>query len=136
MFELINWYSASWGLLICAITEMLVVMHAYGWRNVLDNIKEMDINIPKVLKYYWISMWTVITPICLTFVLIMTFVQYSPAYSPSYTTARYYFPAGIQALGWMMAFLPVLAIIIGWVYQVWHRKKNSETSRFESNVVT
>jgi len=124
MFELINWYSASWGLLICAICEMLVVMHAYGWRNVFDNIKEMEINIPKVLKYYWMSMWTVITPICLTFVLIMTFVQYSPAYSPSYTTERYYFPAGIQALGWLMAFLPVAAIILGGVYQTWHRKKN------------
>ena len=30
MFDLINSYCASWGLLICAIVEILVVMYAYG----------------------------------------------------------------------------------------------------------
>ena len=35
MFELINWYSASWGLLICAIVEILVIMYLYGERSEL-----------------------------------------------------------------------------------------------------
>merc|ERR1712088_1111925 len=30
MFELINWYSASFGLLVCAITEVILVMWVYG----------------------------------------------------------------------------------------------------------
>merc|ERR1711974_470091 len=81
MFSLIDSYASSWGLLICALTEVILVMYVYGYRRFLANIEEMGIKIPTVLKYYWISMWTVITPLILGIILIMTFVQYSPASS-------------------------------------------------------
>merc|ERR1712165_137668 len=38
MFELINWYSASFGLLVCAITEVILVMWVYGHKRFFDNI--------------------------------------------------------------------------------------------------
>merc|ERR1712013_445298 len=43
MFELINWYSASFGLLVCAITEVILVMWVYGHQRFFDNIAEMGI---------------------------------------------------------------------------------------------
>jgi len=134
MFELINWYSASWGLLICAITEIIVIMYAYGFRNFLENIEEMGIKLPVFMKYYWLSMWMVITPIVLLFVLIMNFVQYSPAYSPSYTQDNYYFPIGIQFLGWIMALVAVFFILIGVVAQILKRKKNGKPTDFKSMI--
>eukprot|EP00090_Calanus_glacialis_P001873 TRINITY_DN11395_c0_g1_i1.p1 TRINITY_DN11395_c0_g1~~TRINITY_DN11395_c0_g1_i1.p1 ORF type:complete len:652 (+),score=141.75 TRINITY_DN11395_c0_g1_i1:118-2073(+) len=134
MFELINWYSASWGLLICAITEIIVIMYAYGFRNFLENIEEMGIKLPTIMKYYWLSMWMVVTPIVLFFVLIMNFVQYSPAYSPSYTQENYYFPTGIQFLGWIMALVAVFFILIGVAFQIYNRKKNGKPTDFKSMI--
>ena len=97
MFSLIDSYASSWGLLICALTEVILVMYVYGFRRFLANIEEMGIKIPIVLKYYWISMWTVITPLILGIILIMTFVQYSPASSLSYAD-NYTFPGKIQVM--------------------------------------
>jgi len=134
MFELINWYSASWGLLICAITEIIVLMYAYGYKNFLENLEEMGIKLPAIMKYYWMSMWLVITPVVLLFVLIMNFVQYSPAYSPSYTQENYIFPIGIQFLGWLMALVAVFFILAGVVLQILKRKKNGKPIDFKSMV--
>lgn len=132
MFELINWYSASWGLLICAIVEIVIVMYFYGYRNLLDNIEEMGLKIPTIMKYYWLSMWMFVTPVVLFFVLIMTFVQYSPAYSPSYTQENYVFPVGIQFLGWLMALVAVALILLGVAFQCYNRKKNGKPTDFKS----
>jgi len=132
MFELINWYSASWGLLICAIVEILAVMYGFGAKNFMNAIKEMEIKMPAVMKYYWFSMWMAITPICLLFVLIMTLANYSPAYAPSTFTEKYVFPAGIQALGWMMALVPAFAILAGWGYMHYHRRQNHKSTSFKA----
>jgi len=132
MFELINWYSASWGLLICAIVELVIVSWAYGFKRFLSNIEEMGIWIPPPMKFYWIGTWAFITPIVLAFVLLMTFVQFSPAFSPGYTQERYYFPTWVQGLGFMMALVPVVAIIAGALYKVWSRNRNGEPTDFRS----
>ena len=132
MFELINWYSASWGLLICAITEILIIMYAYGYKNFLQNMEEMGLKLPAFMKYYWLSMWMVITPLVLLFVLIMNFVQFTPAYSPSYTQENYTFPTGIQFMGFLMALAPVALIIIGVVMQTLKRKGQGKPTDFKS----
>merc|ERR1712210_187094 len=88
------------------------VMWVYGHQRFFDNIAEMGIKIPMVLKWYWMAMWKVVTPVVLFFVLIMTFVQYTPAYSASYSQENYTFPPWVQAMGWMMALLPIVAIIL------------------------
>jgi len=138
MFTLIDAYASSWGLLICAILEVVLVMWVYGvFSNIIENgfqmplkirffenIKEMGISIPIPMKIYWASMWLIITPLILIFVLIMTFVQYSPTSSTSYTQKPYEFPAGIQAMGFLMAFAPVAFIILGGVYSFWNRNRS------------
>ena len=122
MFDLINYYSASFGLLVCAITEVILVVWVYGHHRFLNNITEMGMKIPIVLKWYWMAMWKVLTPLVLIFVLIMTFVQYTPASSVSYTQENYTFPQWVQTMGWMMAVLPIAAIILGAFYQTLNRK--------------
>merc|ERR1712210_146671 len=132
MFELINWYSASFGLLVCAITEVILVMWVYGHQRFFDNIAEMGIKMPMVLKWYWMAMWKVVTPVVLFFVLIMTLVQYTPAYSASYSQENYTFPPWVQAMGWLMALLPIVAIILGAFYQRWNRNRNMKPTDMRS----
>merc|ERR1712117_217843 len=69
MFSLIDSYASSWGLLICAITEIILVMWVYGFKRFLANIKNMGIKIPMFMKVYWVGMWVVVTPLVLIFVL-------------------------------------------------------------------
>jgi len=135
MFSLIDWYASSWGLLICAVTEVLLVMYLYGWRNFMDNIEEMGIRIPLVLKGYWLLMWMVVTPAVLILVFVMTFVQYSPAYSSSLLPGleeKYVFPGGIQGLGIIMSFAPLMIIILGALYQLWKRNSQGKSISFKS----
>jgi solute carrier family 6 amino acid transporter-like protein 5/7/9/14 len=124
MFELINWYSASFGLLVCAITEIILVSWVYGHQRFLDNISEMNVKIPGVLRFYWLSMWKVITPIVLIFVLVMTTINFTPAYSASYTQEPYVFPGWVQAMGWVIALLPISFVILGLVHETWDRKRS------------
>jgi len=132
MFSLIDSYASSWGLLICAITEVLIVMYAYGFRRFLSNIEEMGIKIPSVLKYYWIAMWTCITPIILIFVLIMTFVQYGGASSTAWGPEKYKFPDNIQAMGWLMALSPAAIIIAGAIFSYFNRKRSGRDTDLKS----
>ena len=132
MFDLINYYSASFGLLVCAITEVVLVMWVYGHQRFFNNIAEMGIKIPMVLKWYWMSMWKVVTPLVLIFVLIMTFMDYTPASSVSYSQENYTFPPWVQAMGWVMAVLPIVAIILGAFYQTWNRNRNMKPTDVRS----
>jgi len=135
MFSLIDWYASSWGLLICAVTEVLLVMYLYGWRNFMDNIEEMGIRIPLVMKGYWLLMWMVVTPAVLILVFVMTFVQYSPAYSSSLLPGleeKYVFPGGIQGLGIIMSFAPLMIIILGALYQFWKRNSQGKSTSFKA----
>ena len=132
MFDLINYYSASFGLLVCAITEVVLVVWVYGHQRFFNNIAEMGIKIPMVLKWYWMAMWKVVTPLVLVFVLIMTIVQYTPASSVSYSQENYTFPPWVQAMGWMMAVLPIVAIILGAFYQTWNRNRNMKLTDVRS----
>ena len=132
MFDLINYYSASFGLLVCAITEVILVMWVYGHQRFLDNISEMGIKIPMILMWYWMVMWKVVSPLVLIFVLIMSFVQYTPVYSASYSQENYTFPPWVQAMGWLMALLPIVAIILGAFCQGWKRNRNMKQTDMRS----
>merc|ERR1712107_356051 len=77
MFSLIDSYASSWGLLICAITEVVLVMWIYGFKRFFKNIEEMGIKIPIVLKGYWTIMWVIITPLILLLVLIIIGAVYA-----------------------------------------------------------
>ena len=126
MFDLINAYSAWWSVLTISVTELVIIMYAYGHKRVMADIAEMSIAIPTVIRYYWLSCWMVITPLVLSFILVMTLVEYSPTSSarrPDTEEDKYVFPVVIQALGWMMATVGVIIIPITAVVQVYKRYK-------------
>ena len=130
MFELLDKTCASWNIFVFAILELILVSWIYGVKRFMGNIEEMNINIPKVLRYYWIACWSIITPVLLISLVVITFINWEPLKSLHYITfsgdeESYVWPNSIQVLGWLIpgasvAFIPVLAI-----YQiVSHYKQN------------
>ena len=71
--------------------------------------------------------WLFCTPAILLAVLIMTFINYSPAFSTAYAQENYVFPPAIQAIGWLMAFAAPALILGGAVLQRWRQDKNATT---------
>ena len=132
MFDLMNYYTAAYWLLVCAIVEVVLVTWIYGHQRFFDNIAEMGVKIPMVLKWYWMSMWKVAAPLVLIFVLIMAFMDYTPASSVSYSQENYTHPPWVQAMGWMMAVLPIVAMILGAFHQTWNRNRNMKPTDLRS----
>ena len=120
MFELLDNTCASWNILLFAILELVVVSWIYGVRRFMKNIEEMDIHIPWPMKCYWMACWTIVTPLLLISLIVISFIRWEPLSSLDYKTFQgeeklYTWPESIQVLGWLVpfssvAFLPVLAI--------------------------
>ena len=84
MFDLIDSTCASWNVLVFAIIEVTLVAWGYGADNFLANIKEMGMNLPTPMKMYWKICWCYITPVLLSFLVIVKFVQHEPIKSVDY----------------------------------------------------
>lgn len=116
MFTLIDWYSASWSLLTISLIEVVLVAWIYGAEKLLYSMEsEMDIYIPRPLRFYWYICWKFVTPVVLLAVLIFSFVQYVPAYYGN-ETDKYVFPLWVNLMGWLMAAAPVATVIFGAIY--------------------
>merc|ERR1712038_1979616 len=129
MFTLIDATCASWNILVFAIIELILVSWLYGVDNFLDNIREMKMNLPKPVEWYWKICWTVVTPLLLTLVLVLQFV-----FAEDVKYGEYKFPEEVQALGWIIgctstAFIPGIGI---WQYIRRNRKgKNIGLAMFK-----
>ncbi|UYV60163.1 SLC6A7 [Cordylochernes scorpioides] len=118
IFTLIDWYSASWSLLIIAFLECGLVAWIYGLNRFSSNIKDMIGVSPNI---YWKSMWVFITPATLIGILIFLWITYTPA---SY--GDYVFPEWANALGWLMALASVILIPIFAAYEVFKNIRSGE----------
>jgi len=116
MFTLIDWFSASWSLLLLALMEVILLMYVYGYKNVLKNIEEMSIRLPAPSKYYWLVNWLAITPIILAFITIVTWVKFTPC-----EYAGYVFPAWVQAIGWLLASTTIVIVISVGLFEYYRR---------------
>ena len=98
MFTLIDATCASWNILLFAILELILVAWLYGANRFMDNIREMNINLPRPVELYWKVCWMFVTPALLTVVVIMQFIYAEPV-----AYGKYVFPGEIQALGWIIS---------------------------------
>jgi solute carrier family 6 amino acid transporter-like protein 5/7/9/14 len=119
LFTLIDWFCASWSLLLIAIMEVLFLTYVYGHTRLFENISEMGIKIPKFAKYYWRFNWQLATPLILIFIIIITFVKFSPAEYNDYV-----FPAPIQFMGWLMACVSILVVLGGAAFEFYRRRRD------------
>ena len=116
MFTLIDWFAASWSLLLLAFFEVTLLMYIYGYKNVLKNIQEMEIYLPLPSKIYWLVNWLVVTPIILVFITIVSWYKFTPCRYNDYI-----FPDWVQFLGWMMATTTIIIFITVGIFEYYHR---------------
>ena len=70
MFGILNDHTAN-SIVYFAVTEVVVVAWAYGTKRLLGNIEEMGVPIPRLLRYYWVGCWSVVSPIlCIVIIII------------------------------------------------------------------
>ena len=115
MFDLFDKVSASWNALLIALIEVIIAAWLYGGNTVMKHIKEMEIWMPKILECYWKLCWFFITPVLLTTLLLMKFINAKPlTYDPPLNEE---YPPGIQALAWL---LPITSIVIIPAFSIQH----------------
>ena len=106
MFNIINDHTAS-TVLYMSFFELVLVSYIYGIKNFLRNIEDMKIWLPPVLRYFWTVCWVVVTP---AIVLVITVVGFTDRHLDSLD--HYTYPAGAQALAYMLELSPVLLVLL------------------------
>ena len=116
MFTLIDWFSASWSILLLALFEVILLIYVYGYQRLLNNIEEMGIVLHPFSKFYWWLNWTFFTPLILIFITIMSWIQFTPC-----QYGNYIFPDWIQALGWIMASSSFVIVLSMGIFEYYRR---------------
>ena len=113
ILTLVNWYSGSYNLMIISLFELIGVCYIYGINNFRHDIEMMVGKQHPAFWIYWYVCWCFVTPLAITFIVIMSAVTYAPAYYGDYT-----FPTFAEALGWLMVCSPLACVVIGFVVQI------------------
>ena len=106
LFNIINDHTAS-TVLYMSLIEIVLVMYIYGLKNFLSNIKEMNIWMPKILKYFWMCCWILVTP---GLVLTITIIGFIGRDDDSHE--GYVYPIGAQVLAYLVELSPVALVLI------------------------
>ena len=62
-------------LLVATLLESILMSWVYGAQKFISHIKEMGMEIPKVLKFYWLTCWIALTPSIIAFISIYYWVR-------------------------------------------------------------
>jgi len=110
VLQLMDWYSASFSVLIIAVVECVVINWIYGNEVFSANVKEMLGHYP---GKWWRFSWKYVSPIVIVAILVFSFVKYQPA-----KYGDYVYPVWADALGWMLVFAAAGPIFIVAIYKL------------------
>lgn len=102
LLTLMDNYAAGFSLLLVAMCECLVISYVYG---IFRFVKDMSVILGSKMNYYWIACWVFITPTILLGIFIFFCIGYGPL-----TYQEYTYPAGPEALGWLMVLAAIIAV--------------------------
>ncbi|OWF44595.1 sodium-dependent proline transporter-like [Mizuhopecten yessoensis] len=114
--QLLDHYVGSWSLLVIGLTELMVINLIYGINRFLSDIEVMQGYRPSI---WWKICWLGISPAGMVFILVFSFVDYSPI-----TYDAYVYPAWAEALGWLLSLCSIIFIPIVIIYKI--SKENDE----------
>jgi solute carrier family 6 amino acid transporter-like protein 5/7/9/14 len=109
VLQLMDWYSASFSVLIIAIIECVVINWIYGNSRFASNVKEMLGYLPHKV---WLICWKFISPVVILGILVFSFIRYEPAKYGSYL-----YPTWADGLGWIMCMASVVPIFVVAIYK-------------------
>ncbi|XP_038063267.1 sodium- and chloride-dependent glycine transporter 1-like isoform X2 [Patiria miniata] len=108
VMELLDWYVAGFSPMVTAMSEVLIVSYVYGVKRVVRDIEAMLGFTPSM---YWQLCWMLFCPALLTFIVVFAFADYEPP-----KTADYTFPPWADAIGWCLASIVLVYIVVYAVY--------------------
>lgn len=129
MFTLIDWFSASWSLLLLALFEIILVVYIYGADRLFENIEEMKMKMYTFSIRYWQITWYGLTPIILILITCVTWYNFTPAQYNNYI-----FPGWVQAIGWLMASTAIFIVFVGGALEFLVRKRTDELYDFRTMI--
>lgn len=108
-FNLMDWYSGTFSLMVISFVECVVISWVYGYNNLAADIEMMIGFRPQL---FWKICWMFITPVMILFVLIFSSVEYVPVYYSAYT-----YPAWAETVGFLMVaaaagMIPLFMLIV------------------------
>ncbi|XP_045625896.1 sodium-dependent proline transporter-like isoform X2 [Procambarus clarkii] len=104
ILQLLDNYSGTYSALMIGCIELFAICWVYGVDNFMNDIKLM-LGTKPFPHYYWKYCWKYITPLSVFFILVFTFIDYSPSF---YGT--YHFPVWADVLGWVIS-LSCIAVV-------------------------
>ncbi|XP_046368124.2 sodium- and chloride-dependent GABA transporter 1-like isoform X2 [Haliotis rufescens] len=104
IMQLLDWYLVAVSMFLFCTLECVAAVWFYGIKQLSEDVDMMcGRPLPVLVKV----LWSIITPATLVVVFIMTIAQYD---SPTY--GKYTYPVEATAIGWMIALMPVVPMII------------------------
>ncbi|XP_042223469.1 sodium- and chloride-dependent glycine transporter 2-like isoform X3 [Homarus americanus] len=120
---LVDWYSASYTLILNCLCEILIFGLIYGAGR---TVRDLQIMTTEKVSYYWYVVWLAAAPTVLLLIFINTMVSNAPA---SYRGEA--FPGWAQGIGWLTALVSMLAIPIYFFYYLTCASSGSLSQRME-----
>eukprot|EP00095_Tigriopus_kingsejongensis_P006983 maker-scaffold641_size121017-snap-gene-0.20 protein:Tk06983 transcript:maker-scaffold641_size121017-snap-gene-0.20-mRNA-1 annotation:"sodium- and chloride-dependent glycine transporter 2-like" len=124
LFDLMN-DRCSNAILLLAFIELVTVSWFYGSNNMLRHVKEMGMNIPAFMSWYWWACWTIITPILIGVVTILAWVN-----AAGDEFLDYVFPTWVSVIGWGLELVAVFILVIVSILTVIKRIRAGKTWAF------
>lgn len=122
--QLFDKYAANWSVLVIAIMECVLISWCYGTDNFLCDIQEMIGVRGYLFRKFWTLMWKYLSPATLLFILVFNWIEYTPAKLGSYV-----YPFWANAIGWIVALLPIIVIATIALYKLSTVSKGSFMER-------
>ncbi|XP_069945488.1 sodium- and chloride-dependent GABA transporter 1-like isoform X1 [Cherax quadricarinatus] len=123
---LVDWYSASFTLVLNSLCEVLVFSFIYGAGRTVRDLQMMT---SERIGYYWYAVWLLVTPLVLLLIFINIMVSNAPA---SYRGEV--FPGWVQALGWFSALVSIVAVPAYFVYYITCASRGTLTQRVSTGL--
>ncbi len=124
MFTLLDKRTAN-AILIMAFVEMASISWFYGIGNVMKHIRTMGMEIPRFMYVFWITCWSVVSPVLIFIVTVLAWVNYVP---DSYEDYEY--PSAVQFMGWLIELESLFILGFVTLYVVWKRRKAGKPVAF------
>ncbi|XP_064636169.1 sodium- and chloride-dependent glycine transporter 1-like [Lineus longissimus] len=104
VLNLMDWYSASFSIMIIFFTELMVISWIYGINRFMKDIELMIGHQP---HHIWKIIWGGITPAATIFVFLFSVIMHAPV-----TYGGYVYPKWAVGVGWLFALSSLMPIPI------------------------
>ncbi|XP_076344919.1 sodium- and chloride-dependent glycine transporter 2-like isoform X2 [Tachypleus tridentatus] len=118
ILEVIDAYAAGWPYMFIGLLECLVVAYVYGVENFLSDLKQMTGWCPGLwVRTHLITVIMTVSPILISFILLLSWIQFEPL-----KLGEYVFPPEGNAIGWVLAFIPIVCVPIGALWEIFKHR--------------